>query len=226
MLVPTRFLLLPSPLPLPPPSFALTAPPASDHGAGSSQHPPCGVPCLCQQAPNLAGARTMHVRLPGVLARVAAPPPAVLGLYMQLLSSACVTVMSLVAKVRCVPTKCADEVWRVIGAGQMGWGQMRWGKCARWANGLLISRPVIPGGGPPGAASVRDCAGPQLGPNRHVSRHAGTARRIGRVALAQRAVRGWCGACMGLPPCLDYPYQMHMLLAGSTAAHPHRQLDC
>ncbi|PRW58707.1 multidrug transporter isoform A [Chlorella sorokiniana] len=41
----------------------------------------------------------MHMRLPGLLAHIGAPPPAVLGLYMQLFSSACVTVMSLVAKV-------------------------------------------------------------------------------------------------------------------------------
>lgn len=41
----------------------------------------------------------MHLRLRGLLAHLGAPPPAVLGLYMQLISSACVTVMSLVAKV-------------------------------------------------------------------------------------------------------------------------------
>lgn len=40
--------------------------------------------------------------LRGALARLAAPPPAVLGLYMQLLSSFFITVMSLVAKVGCV----------------------------------------------------------------------------------------------------------------------------
>lgn len=57
--------------------------------------------CFNQQADWVSScAGAMHLRLRGLLAHLGAPPPAVLGLYMQLLSSACVTVMSLVAKVR------------------------------------------------------------------------------------------------------------------------------
>lgn len=57
--------------------------------------------CFNQQANGVSScAGAMHLRLRGLLAHLGAPPPAVLGLYMQLISSACVTVMSLVAKVR------------------------------------------------------------------------------------------------------------------------------